>query len=48
MGEEIAVFGDTEIEKDKSHLLKVLLFFEDVGNGNVLASNKISSGEKKL
>ena len=31
MGEEIAVFGDTEIEKHKSHLLKVLLFLKMQG-----------------
>ena len=49
MGKENLTFGDTEIEKKKKtfyhHASPV--FLEDIGNEKVLASNKISSGQKK-
>ena len=49
MGKENLTFGDTEIEKKEKtfyhHASPV--FLEDIGNEKVLASNKISSGQKK-
>ena len=38
----------TEIEKHKFHRYKSSIFSEDVEFDNVLVSNKIFSGEKKL
>ena len=48
MSEETITFFDIEIEKQKSHHYKVLLFLEDVDINNILASNKISSDEKTI
>ena len=47
MDKEILTFGDTEIEKNKFHCYKSLIFLEYVDTEKVLVSHKISSDEKK-
>ena len=47
MGQVILTFGGIEIEKHKFQRYKNPVFLEDVDIDNVLASNKISFGEKK-
>ena len=46
MGKEILTFGDIEIEKFEN--FKSLFFSKDVDFEDILVSNKISSGEKKM
>ena len=47
MNKKFVKFGDIKIEKRRIHRYKYPFFFEkDVGIGNILISNKISSGEK--
>ena len=46
MGKEILTFGDIEIEKFEN--FKSLFFSKDVDFEDILVSNKISSGEKKI
>ena len=40
------MFGNADIEKQRSHLYKNLTFFKDVDIDKILISNKTSSGEK--
>ena len=47
MGKEILRFGDIEIEKKLYHDKSTVLL-RDIDIENVLVSNKVSSGEKKL
>ena len=46
MGEEIIIFGDIEIEKQKFCCYKSPIVLDDVNTDNILVSNKISSGER--
>ena len=46
MGKEILTFGDIEIKKFEN--FKSLFFSKDVDFEDILVSNKISSGEKKM
>ena len=48
MGKKVITFDEIEIEKYKFHRYKSSIFLEDVEIDNVLVSNKIFSGEKKL
>ena len=48
VGKVILMFSDIETEKHKFYHYKSLIFLEDVDIENLLVSNKISSGEKKL
>ena len=48
MGKEILMSGDIKIEKHKFYRHKNSTFVEDVGINEVLVSNNISFGEKKL
>ena len=48
MGEEILIFHDIDMEKNKFYRHKSPTFVEDVDTEKVLVYNKISSGEKKL
>ena len=48
MGKEILLFGDIEIKKHKLYRYKSPIFLEDVDIDNVLVSNKISPGKKKI
>ena len=48
MGKETVTSGDIEIEEDKFYHYKSLIFWEDVDTNNVLASNKIFSGENNF
>ena len=47
VGKEIITLSVIKIKKHKFHRYKVSIFLEDVDAINVLASNKISSGEEK-
>ena len=47
MGKEILAFDDSEIEKQKFTVIKIL-FLHDVGTDNILISKKISSSEKNI
>ena len=46
MEKEILMFGDTEIENNKFYHHKSPIFLKNVDTEKVLASKKISSGEK--
>ena len=46
MVEEILMFGDTEIEKNKFYRNKASIFLKDEDIEKVLVSNKISFGER--
>ena len=47
MEKEISTFGNTEIEKNKCYRYKTHIFGGVVDIEKVIASNKISFGEKK-
>ena len=47
MGKEIITFGDIEIKNHKFLCYKII-FLEDVDIYNVLVSDKIPSGKKKV
>ena len=46
MGKEILTFGDIENEKNKFYRNKSPIFLKDVDSEKMLASNKVSFGEK--
>ena len=49
MGKEIALFGDTEIEKKKNYCHKTPIFFKkDVDIEKILVSNNTFFDDKKL
>ena len=45
-GKEFLTFGDIEIEKNKLYNLKTHIFWGDKDIKKVVASNKVSFGEK--
>ena len=49
MGKEIALFGDTEIEKKENYRHKTPIFFKkDVDTEKILVSNNTFFDDKKL
>ena len=48
MGKDILNFGNADIEKNKFYRHKTPFFLTDIDIEDVLLSNKISFGEKKL
>ena len=46
MGKEILTFGNIEIEKNKFYSNMIPIFLKDIDIEKVLASNKISFGDK--
>ena len=48
MGKEILTFGDIDVEQNKFYRSKISVLLRDANNKKVLASNKISFGEKTI
>ena len=46
MGKNVLMFGDNEIEKQKSHRHKNLILLEDIDGDKTFVSSKISFCEK--
>ena len=48
MDQEILMFGNTEIEKNKFYRRESPVFYNNVDTEKLLVSNKISSGKKSF